>query len=77
LTGFNKKVVVLLSHAPTLPPTRQLVEAVADVGAPVPRQHQQRLHVLPAEEEGLMVLVGVVVELEELNEVEADVEVYR
>jgi hypothetical protein len=51
------------------------VEAVANVGAPVPCQHQQSLHVLAAQEEGLVVFVGVVVQLQELNEVEADVKV--
>ena len=57
--------------------TRQLVEAVPDVRAAVGGQHQQHAHVLAAQEERLVVALRVVVELQELNEVEADVEVCR
>lgn len=50
---------------------------MADVGAAVARQRQQRVHVLAAKEEGLVVPLRVVVQLEELDKVEADVEVCR
>ena len=64
-------------HALRVALTRQLVEAVAHVGAPVARQHQQDVHVLAAQEQGLVVAMWVVVQLQELHEMETDVEVCR
>lgn len=53
------------------------MEAVPNVEGLVGGQHQQDFHVLAAEEEGLVVAVGVVVQLQELDKVEADVEVCK
>jgi hypothetical protein len=53
------------------------MESVAGVRALAGGQHQQHIHVLAAQEQGLVVPLGVVVQLEELYKVEADVKVCK